>query len=175
MSRERAAAVVAQYLRDSGLEFDSTSDYEFVVTLPGERKLKTNTSLSVGPHALTVNAFVARHPDENIDAVNRWLLERNRRLYVVSYALDHLGDIYLVGRLPLDAVTPDELDRVLGAVLDTADGDFNRILELGFVTAILREYEWRISRGEPTHNLAAFKHLWEGSGSSGSSGGAATH
>jgi hypothetical protein len=47
--------------------------------------------------------------------VYRWLLERNTRSYVVSYALDTLGDVFLVGRIPLHAVTPEELDRLLGA------------------------------------------------------------
>ena len=68
----------------------------------------------VGEHALTVQAFVARHPDENHEAVYRWLLERNLRMYAVAFAVDHLGDIYLAGRLPLAAVTPDEVDRLLG-------------------------------------------------------------
>ena len=35
-----------------------------------------------------------------------------------GFAIDHLGDIYLAGRLPLAAVTSDELDRVMGAVLE---------------------------------------------------------
>ena len=73
--------------------------------------------------------------------------------------MDGAGDIYLVGRLPLDAVTAEELDRLLGVVLDAADSSFNTILELGFSTAIRREWEWRLARGESTRNLAAFEHL----------------
>jgi hypothetical protein len=80
-------------------------------------------------------------------------------MYGVAFAVDHLGDIYLTGRMALHAVTPDELDRVLGAVLDYADSSFNTILELGFASAIRKEYAWRTSRGEPTYNLAAFRHL----------------
>ena len=77
----------------------------------------------------------------------------------VSFAVDHLGDIYLDARLPLSTVTPDELDRVLGSVLTLSDGSFNTILELGFASSIRREWEWRLSRGESTANLAAFAHL----------------
>lgn len=47
----------------------------------------------------------------------------------------------------------------MGQVLEAADGAFNTLLELGFASAIRREYEWRISRGEPTRNLDAFAHL----------------
>ena len=64
-----------------------------------------------------MHAFVCRNPDENHERVYRWLLERNLRMYGVAFAVDRLGDIYLDGRLPLAAVTPDELDRLLGSVL----------------------------------------------------------
>ena len=33
----------------------------------------------------------------------------------VSWSIDSIGDVYLTGRLPLVAVTPDEIDRVLGS------------------------------------------------------------
>ena len=33
------------------------------------------------------------------------------------------------------------------------------MLEIGFGTAIRREWEWRVKRGESTANLAAFAHL----------------
>ena len=130
-----------------------------VATLPGTRKLSTTCALRVGDHTLSVNAFVLRHPDENHEAVYRWLLERNARLYGVSYAVDRLGDIYLVGRLPLAAVSAEAVDRLLGTVLENADEPFNTLLELGFSSAIRREWEWRTKRGESTRNLEAFAHL----------------
>jgi hypothetical protein len=80
-------------------------------------------------------------------------------MYGVAFALDQLGDIYLSGRLPLGGVTPDEVDRLLGAVLDYADSSFNTILELGFASSIRKEWQWRRLRGEPTFNLEAFRHL----------------
>ena len=155
----RAAAVIEQTLTEAELEWERTGERAFVVTLPGTRKLSTTCSLRVGEHALSINAFVVRCPDENHAEVHRWLLERNTRLYGVSFALDRSGDVYLVGRLPLAAVTPEELDRLLGSVLETADSSFNRLLELGFASAIRREYAWRVARGESTRNLAAFSRL----------------
>ncbi|PJJ03724.1 putative sensory transduction regulator [Streptomyces sp. 2333.5] len=159
-----ARQVIEAALDDAGLEWESPTDGTFVVKLPGTRKLSTTCSLIVGKHSLSINAFVVRHPDENAAAVHRWLLERNTRLYGVGYAIDKLGDIYLVGKLPLAAVTPDELDRILGTVLENADGSFNTLLEMGFATAIRKEYEWRVSRGESTRNLDAFAHLTQGRG-----------
>ena len=152
-----AARVVREHLTASGLEYDEDRPGFFSFALPGEKKLQTAVRLDVGEHALGVHAFVCRRPDENHERVYRWLLERNLRLYAVSFAVDTHGDIYLDGRLPLAAATPDELDRLLGAVLSAADDSFNTILELGFASSIRKEWEWRKLRGEPTHNLEAFR------------------
>jgi len=157
---------VADTLRSSlvaaELEFEEPQPGTFVVVLPGERKLKTTCSLVVGAHSLSLNAFVARRPDENHEAVYRWLLERNTKMYAVAFALDHLGDIFLTGRVPLASITLDEVDRLLGAVLDYSDSAFNTILELGFASSIRKEWAWRRLRGEPTFNLEAFRHLAPG-------------
>ncbi|MFI9823754.1 YbjN domain-containing protein [Streptomyces sp. NPDC052013] len=156
---EKAAQVIEAALKDADLEWESTAPGTYVVKLPGTRKLSTTVSLIVGRHSLSLNAFVVRHPDENEAGVHRWLLERNLKLYGVSYAVDQLGDVYVTAKLPLAAVTPDEIDRLLGQVLEAADGAFNTLLELGFASAIRKEYEWRVSRGESTRNLEAFAHL----------------
>ena len=132
-----------------------------IVELPGERKLITNTLLSIGDHSVRVEAFVCRKPDENFEGVYRFLLRRNRRLYGVAYTLDNLGDIYLVGRMSLESVTADEVDRVLGQVVEAVNADFNTLLELGFKTSIQREWAWRIAHGESLKNLKAFEHLIE--------------
>ncbi|MFI1731299.1 YbjN domain-containing protein [Streptomyces acidicola] len=154
-----AASIIEQVLTEAELEWESPEPGSYVVKLPGTRKLSTTVSLIVGRHSLSLNAFVIRHPDENEEGVHRWLLERNLKLYGVSYAIDPMGDVYVVGKLPLAAVTPDDVDRLLGSVLEAADGSFNTLLELGFASAIRREYAWRVSRGESTRNLEAFTHL----------------
>ncbi len=159
MSEEQqaAAATLREVFDGHGLEWKEISAGVFTVVLPGEKKLQTPCRFDVGEHALGVHAFVARRPDENQERVYRWLLERNLRLYGVAFGLDHMGDIYLDGRLPLSSVTPEEVDRLLGAVLTYADESFNTILELGFASSIRKEWEWRTSRGESTANLEAFR------------------
>jgi hypothetical protein len=162
-SAERDGAVTAvtdtlrAALADSGVDVVERPGGVFEVTLPGERKLQTTVRLEVGDHALGVHAFVARQPDEEHEAVYRWLLERNLRMYAVAFAVDAAGDIWLDGRLPLHAVTADEVDRLLGAVATYADESFNTILGLGFGSSIRKEWEWRRARGESTRNLDAFR------------------
>jgi hypothetical protein len=159
MSRADTAALVESTLAGSGLEWDRTGDTSYAVTLPGTHKLKTTCNLIVGEHALRVEAFLMRHPDENHEAVWAWLLRRNARMYGVAFSIDQVGDVYLVGRVPIGAVTADELDRLLGAVLTYADESFDQLLEIGFATSIRREWAWRVKRGESLRNLAAFAHF----------------
>ncbi len=91
--------------------------------------------------------------------MHRWLLERNTRLRQVAFAIDRSGDVYLRGRLPLEGVSQQSLDGLLGEVLEVADGSFNELLALGFLTSMRKEWAWRVSRGESTRNLEAFRHL----------------
>jgi hypothetical protein len=146
-------------LEASDVEWDEPAPLTFVAVLPGERKLRTTVSLVVGRHSMTVNAFVVRHPDENHEAFMRWLLRQNAKHPGLAFGMDALDDVYLVTRLPLDAVTEASLDVVLGRVLETADGAFNTLLELGFSSSIRKEWRWRVSRGESLANLEAFRHL----------------
>jgi putative sensory transduction regulator len=145
------------YLEENDLEYDEPSPGQFSFALPGEKKLQTPVRLDVGTHAVAVHAFVCRRPDENHERVYEWLLQRNLKLYGVAFAVDRLGDIYLDARLPLSVLEDDELDRLLGTVLATADDSFNTILELGFASSIRKEWEWRKLRGESTRNLEAFR------------------
>ncbi len=154
-----AREVIEEFLESHDLDFDLPTPNTFFITLPGEKKLETHCALILGEHSLTISAFVIRKPDENIAAVHDWLLHKNASMYSVAYAVNELGDIYLVGRLPLAAVTEQEIDRVFGAVLQYSDSSFNVLLEMGFVTAIRREWAWRLSRGESLKNLSSFEHL----------------
>ena len=157
--RARAIAAVEYALADAEAVYERPAEGHFVVSLPGTHKLSTTCSLLIGDHTLSVNAFVVRAAEENREAVYRWLLEHNARLSGIAFALDRLGDVFLVGRVPLPAVTAAEVDRLLGSVLDAADSSFDRLLELGFADSIRREWAWRLKRGESTANLAAFERL----------------
>jgi hypothetical protein len=159
MSEQRVPeldAVVEETLRAAELEYEHPGLGRFVVTLPGVKKLQTLVGLTVGEHALRVEAFVCRQPDENREQLWAYLLQHNARMYGVSYSIDTVGDIYLTGRLPHAAVTAEEIDRVLGSVLTYADEHFNTMLEIGFGTSIRREWDWRVKRGESLRNLQAF-------------------
>ncbi len=156
MTRAELDEIIRTTLTDRELEFERTGEGSYLVSLPGTHRLATPCWLVVGDHALLVEAFVMRHADEGQAQLYDFLLRRNSRMYGVAWSLDRDGDVYLVGRLPLAAVTPDEIDRLLGAVLTYADENFDTMLRLGFGGSIKREWAWRVKRGESLANLRAF-------------------
>ncbi len=161
---DEVTAVVRAYLVDAGIDHElGGRTGELVVTLPGEKKLRTVTSLMVGQEVTSVTAFVVRNADENHAAFYRFLLRRNLRMPGLAYAVDGSGDVYVKGEVPNAAVDAAYLDQLFGVVLEAADAPFNDLLVLGFLTSMKKEWAWRVSRGESTRNLDAFRHLLDGS------------
>lgn len=152
-------ARLQQALDELEMTYDKPRPGAYLVSLEGAHKLATVTWLVAGTHSLLVEAFFCRRPDENHSAFYRWLLERNTSTYGVHFALDDLGDVYLVGRQPLTAISADEVDRLLGCVLTYADEGFDKALRLGFASSIRREWAWRSERGESLANLQALAHF----------------
>ena len=99
------AAVIDHFLQSHDLDYDHNTENTYLITLPGEAKQQTHCALIIGDHSLSINAFVIRKPDENKEKVYEYLLTKNAAMYSIAFAINELGDIYLVGRLPLKAVT----------------------------------------------------------------------
>ena len=148
--------LITAFCAERELACEPSGDSSWVVTLPGTHKLKTVVNVIVGEHALRLEAFVMRQPDENREEVWAWLLRHNARMYGVSFSIDGVGDVYLTGRVSLKGLDEDELDRLFGAVLSYADDNFDTLLQIGFGSSIRREWDWRVKRGESLANLQAF-------------------
>jgi hypothetical protein len=170
-ARTELAATVEEFLTEARIEWEQGArDGEFVLTLPGEKKLKTVVSLVVGEDALSVSAFVIRNPDENHEAFYRYLLRKNLRLPGLGYAVDTSGDVYVTGRVPANGVDAAYLDQILGVVLEAADAHFNELLVIGFISSMRKEWDWRVSRGESLRNLEAFRAILQRDGDPGPEG-----
>ena len=153
------ASALAEALAGLDLSYESPQPGAFLVRLPGEHKLATMAWLITGTHSLHVEAFFCRQPDENHAEFYRFLLQRGSRMYGVHFTLDPAGDVYLVARLPLEAISPHEVDRLLGCVLSYSDENFDQALMLGFASSIRKEFAWRVKRGESLANLRPFARI----------------
>lgn len=140
------AEVVESYLRDRDIRCERPSESDWVLQLRGEKKHSITVLLALRERTLALESFFMRRPAENHAELYGLLLRANMRTYGIRFALDDIGDIFIVTRLPLQAVTEEELDRLLGAVLTTADELFMPAIEVGFASYLARDLAWRAAQ-----------------------------
>jgi Putative bacterial sensory transduction regulator len=141
--RTAAMAAVAAFLAEEGVPAEELGDGRWFVRLAGERKLGIGVHLVVGDRTLRAESFFMRAPEEQHARLYHDLLLRQASSYVLRFTLDEHGDLFLVGQVPLRAVTPEEVDRVLGSLLELADGAYLPSVETGFASSLAAERAWR--------------------------------
>jgi hypothetical protein len=91
-----------------------------------------------------------RAPEEQHGRLFRDLLLRQASSYVLRFTLDENGDLFVVGQVPLLAVTPEEVDRIVGSILELCDEAYLPSVEVGFASSLAAERAWRarVAAGE---------------------------
>jgi len=100
--------------------------------LRGDEKDFVTIWLTVRQRTLHHEAQVMPAPETNIAETFEYLLRRNADLYQMRFALGPEDAVYLVGELPIAAVTSDELDRVVGSTLQYVDACFPTAMGIGY-------------------------------------------
>jgi Putative bacterial sensory transduction regulator len=144
-----ARAAVEAFLAETGVAAERLGDGRWFVRLAGERKLGIGVHVVVGDRTLRVESFFMRAPEEHHAQLYRDLLLRQAASYVLRFTLDEAGDLFLVGQVPLRAVTAAEVDRVLGTVLEVADAAYLPSVATGFASSIAAERAWRARLAAP--------------------------
>ena len=98
----------------------------------GEARDFTTIWYTVGPRTLRYETYFMPDPEENHEALYRFLMRWNRRLYLSSFSLDPDREVYLGGRLPLEAVSWDEVDRITGQMYEAVESTFRAAIRIGF-------------------------------------------
>lgn len=147
-ARAAARAAIEAWCAGDGVpEVERLRDDAWFTVLSGERKRAIPLLLGLGERTLVIESHFVRAPDENLAQLYASLLRRHTRTYVLRFAQQPTGDLVLVGVVPVLAVTVEEVDRIVGQVLVTADEAFDEALRLGFAGYIEREQAWRERAG----------------------------
>jgi len=141
--RSAAVDAVTAFLADTGVPAERLGQGRWFIRLAGDRKLGIGVHLVVGDRTLRVESFFMRAPEEQHARLYHDLLVRQATSYVLRFTLDEAGDLFLIGQVPLRAVTAGEVDRVLGTVLEVADTAYLPSLATGFASSIAAERAWR--------------------------------
>ena len=77
--------------------------------------------------------FLPAPEDEaRLPALHAWLLRRNHDLYGARFSLGPDGDIYLTGRVALEHLSTEELDRIIGVLFDLTERWFQAVVSLAY-------------------------------------------
>lgn len=108
--------------------------YRWYVRLRGEEKDFTTIWLTLGQRTLHYETYFMPAPEEHHAELYDFLLRRNHRLFGMRFAIGPEDAIYLVGQMPLAAVTADELDRIVGSTYAYAEQWFRPAMRLGYAS-----------------------------------------
>jgi putative sensory transduction regulator len=87
----------------------------------------------LGQRSLRYELYFMPDPPKNHEELYRWLLRRNHHgLYAARFSLGPDNDVYVVGRVPYEHLTEEELDRVIGVLYELVETWFQTAIKIGF-------------------------------------------
>lgn len=127
-----ALDVIGGYLEELGAPFERRGDREWTVMLPSHKRGGIAARLIAGERTLALRAFFMRGPDREHEAVYRRLLLKNLGTSAWRFALDADGDVHLVSETPLETLSGNLLDELLGTLSTIVDETYESAVRTGF-------------------------------------------
>jgi len=104
------------------------------VRLAGEDKDFTTIWFTLRQRALHFETYVTPAPEENEAEFYAHLLRRNLGFHGMAFAVGPEEAVFLVGALPLAALSEPQLDRVIGSTWAYVERTFRAALRIGFAS-----------------------------------------
>ena len=92
----------------------------------------TTMWFTVGERTVGFEAYLLPEPTADPEAVYRHCLVRAYRSWPAALAIGPAGDLFVIGRIPLDALTATSLDEAIAAVYEVVEMSFLPLLDLGY-------------------------------------------
>src|SRR5688500_12709662 len=111
-----------------------SGERRWFVRLLGEEKDVFTIWFTLRQRTLHYETYVMPAPEENEGQLFEHLLRRNLHLYGAAFAIGDEDAVFLVGRLANDAISDDELDRILGSLYGWVEQYFRPAMRIGFAS-----------------------------------------
>lgn len=116
---------------DSAVEYSEDLEGRVAVRMRQGARDATTVWFDVGERSLWFEAYFMPAPPSP-EEVHRQALVRNMAAWRVFFAVDGEGALVLRGRLPVERVTLEELDFVLGEIYESVEVSFRPMIRAGF-------------------------------------------
>jgi hypothetical protein len=110
---------------------DRIGHFHWLLRFKGDEKEFVTLWLTLRQRTVFIEVQVMPAPEENVEAVYRFLLAKNAALHPLHAALGPEDAVYLVGRVPVGEVNLEVLDELAGAAVHYVDQIFPTAMELG--------------------------------------------
>lgn len=126
--------VSAEWVADRGSDVVWAGEYEgrLGIRMAQQTRDFTTVWFEIGDLTVRLEAYLAPAPHANAAEVYRLVAARSYASWPAHLGADRRGDIYVVGRIPLDRLSPHVLDEALGSVYELVELTFRPILRTGF-------------------------------------------
>ena len=117
-----------------GVERGEPGERRWYVRVEGDDKDVYSVWFTLGQRTLHYETYFMPAPEENREDCFAHLLKRNAKLYGIAFSVGAEDAVYLAGQLANEAVSPDELDRILGTIYATVELCFRAAFRIGFAS-----------------------------------------
>ena len=139
MDRNEAADLVREQLTGpvaaeewvQHVEFDPELD-RWYLRFTCEGRDATTIYFDLRPRSLRYEVYFMPDPPRNRLELYEWLLRRNHTMFGAKFSLGPDGDVYLTGRVALEHLTVEELDRVIGVLYEAVESWFQPSIAIAF-------------------------------------------
>lgn len=110
---------------------DDRGHFHWLIRLKGEEKSVITLWLSLRQRTVHVETEVIPAPEENRETLYHFLLAKNAELRELHLAIGPEEGIYLMAKIPINEVTVERLDEVVGATLTYVEEIYPTAMTMG--------------------------------------------
>jgi hypothetical protein len=110
---------------------DDRGHFHWLIRLRGEERDIITLWLSLRQRTVFVETELMPAPEDNIEALYRYLLVKNHELRELHLAIGPEAGIYLVTQVPIGELTVERMDELVGATVTYVDDMFPTVMSMG--------------------------------------------
>jgi len=110
---------------------DDRGHFHWLIRLKGEERDVITLWLSLRQRTVFVETELMPAPEENAEALYRYLLVKNHELRELHLAIGPEAGIYLVTQVPVGELTVERMDELVGATVTYVDDMFPTVMTMG--------------------------------------------
>jgi hypothetical protein len=117
---------------------DDRGHFHWLIRLKGDERDVITLWLSLRQRTVFAETELMPAPEENAEALYKYLLVKNHELRELHLAIGPEAGIYLVTQVPIQELTVERMDELVGATVTYVDEMFPTVMSMGLASVYQR-------------------------------------